>query len=122
PRLVNDFRFGLVHINNRASNVNPVTVSDAGIDRPTNNLTDSIYKFTFGTSGFQFGPTPQANQAQTQNNYNFVDNLSWVHGAHTLTVGGQYTRVRLEKLFPQVFNGQLFFAQTGAITDFGNFV
>jgi hypothetical protein len=122
PRLVNDLRFGLVHINNTANNVNPVTVSDAGIDRPTSNLTSSIYKFTFLTSGFQFGPTPQANQAQTQNNYNIVDNLSWVQGAHTFTVGGQYARVRLDKLFPQVFNGQLFFTNTGASTDFGNFV
>ncbi|HET9304920.1 MAG TPA: TonB-dependent receptor [Candidatus Sulfotelmatobacter sp.] len=122
-RLVNDFRFGLVHINNTANNVNPVTVTDAGIDRPTNNLTSSIYKFTFGTSGFQFGPTPQANQAQTQNNYNFVENLSWVHGSQTFTVGGQYVRVRLNKLFPQVFNGQLFFTNTSATeTDFGNFV
>ncbi len=122
PRLVNDFRFGLVHINNSAINVNPVTVGDAGIDRPTDNLTSSIYKFTFLTSGFQFGPTPQANQAQTQNNYNFVDNLSWVHGAHTVTVGGQYIRARLDKQFPQVFNGQLFFTNVGATTDFGNFV
>ncbi|HEV3512604.1 MAG TPA: TonB-dependent receptor [Candidatus Sulfotelmatobacter sp.] len=123
PRLVNDFRFGLVHIDNTANNVNPVTVADAGIDRPTDNLTSSIYKFTFLTSGFQFGPTPQANQAQTQNNYNFVENLSWVHGKHTFTVGGQYIRVRLDKLFPQVFNGQLFFTNTSATeTDFGNFV
>ena len=122
PTLVNDLRFGLVHINNSAVNVNPVTVTDAGIDRPTSNLTSSIYKFTFLTSGFQFGPTPQANQSQKQNNYNFVDNLSWVKGPHTLTVGGQYTRVRLDKLFPQVFNGQLFFTNTGATTDFGNFV
>ena len=120
PRLVNDFRFGLVHINNNAINVDPVTVADAGIDRPTDNLTNSIYKFTFSTSGFQFGPTPQANQSQTQNNYNFVDDLSWVKGAHTFTVGGQYTRVRLDKLFPQVFNGQLFFTNTSATeTDFG---
>src|SRR6201993_273907 len=122
PRLVNDIRFGLVHINNTANNINPVTVDDAGITRPTSNLTQSIYKFTFVTSGFQFGPTPQANQAQTQNNYNIVDNLSWVHGAHTLTVGGQYVRVRLDKLFPQVFNGQLFFTNVGTTTDFGNFV
>src|SRR5579863_5280702 len=122
PKLVNDLRFGLVHIDNTAVNVNPVTANDAGIVRPTSNLTSSIYKFTFATSGFQFGPTPQANQAQTQNNYNFVDNLSWVHGAHTLTFGGQYTRVQLDKLFPQVFNGQLFFTQTGATSDFGNFV
>src|SRR5579864_9162759 len=121
-RLVNDLRFGLIHINNTANNVNPVTVADAGIDRPTSNLTQSIYKFTFVTSGFQFGPTPQANQAQTQNNYNIVDNISWVRGAHTFTAGGQYIRVRLDKLFPQVFNGQLFFTNTGAATDFGNFV
>jgi len=123
PRLVNDFRFGLVHIDNSATNVNPVTVADVGIDRPTSNLTSSIYKFTFATSGFQFGPTPQANQSQTQNNYNFVDNLSWVKGAHTLTFGGQYIRVNLDKSFPQVFNGQLFFTNTSATeTDFGNFV
>jgi hypothetical protein len=127
PHLVNDLRFGLVHINNTANNINPVTAADAGIDRPTNNLTNSIYKFTLLTSGFQFGPTPQANQAQTQNNYNLVDNLSWVSGKHNFTVGGQYTRVRLKKLFPQVFNGQLFFTNTtdasnNTISDFGNFV
>jgi hypothetical protein len=127
PHLVNDFRFGLVHINNTANNVNPVTAADAGIDRPSNNLTNSIYKFTLLTSGFQFGPTPQANQAQNQNNLNFVDNLSWVLGKHNFTAGGQYTRVRLKKLFPQVFNGQLFFTNTtdasnNTISDFGNFV
>ncbi len=121
-KLVNDFRFGYVRINNSAINVNPVTVSDAGIDRPTENLTSSIYKFTFLTSGFQFGPTPQANQYQTQNNLNFVDNLSWVTGAHTFTFGGQFVRVNLNKLFPQVFNGQLFFTNTTGFTDFGNFV
>ena len=124
PRLVNDLRFGLVHIDNTANNVNPVTATDAGIDRPTSNLTQGIYKFTFLTSGFQFGPTPQANQSQTQNNYNIVDNLSWVHGAHTLTVGGQYTRVLMDKRFPQVFNGQLFFINTSGpdVSDFGNFI
>jgi hypothetical protein len=128
PRLVNDFRFGLVHINNSGINVDPVTAADAGIDRPTSNLTNSIYKFTFATSGFQFGPTPPANQFQTQDNYNFVENLSWVHGAHTLTFGGQFVRVNLDKLFPQVFNGQLFFTNTAAnttspaLTDFQNFV
>src|SRR5579872_2551679 len=123
PSVINDFRFGLVHINNSGINVNPVTAADAGIDRPTNNLTSSIYKFTLLTSGFQFGPTPPANQYQTQNNYNFVENLGWVRGAHTFTFGGQYVRVNLNKLFPQVFNGQLFFTNTSnGLTDFQNFV
>lgn len=123
PTLVNDFRFGLNHINNSGINVDPVTAADAGIDRPTSNLTDGIYKFTFATSGFQFGPTPPANQYQVQNNYNFVENLSWVRGKHTFTVGGQYVRVRLDKKFPQVFNGQVFFTNTSdGLTDFENFL
>ncbi len=122
-RLVNDFRFGYVRIENSGINVDPVTATDAGIDRPTSNLTSSIYKFTFLTSGFQFGPTPPANQFQTQNNFNFVENLSWVKGAHTLTFGGQFVRVNLDKLFPQVFNGQLFLTNTSdGLTDFQNFV
>jgi hypothetical protein len=68
PTLVNELRFGLVHINNSSVNTNPITVNDPAsgllINRPTNNLTSSIYKFTFNSSGFQFGPTPQANQSQ----------------------------------------------------------
>jgi len=123
PTLVNDFRFGFVRINNSGINVDPVTVTDANIDRPTNNLTKSIYKFTFLTSGFQFGPTPPTNQFQIQNNYNFVENLSWVRGKHTLTAGGQFVRVNLDKKFPQVFNGQLFFTATNdGLSDFQNFV
>src|SRR3989441_187957 len=101
PALVNDFRFGFVRINNSLINVPPVTAADLGIDRPTNNVTKSIYKFTLGSSGFQIGPTPPAEQFQTQNNFSFVDTLSWVRGAHVWRFGGEYTRVNLDKLFPQ---------------------
>src|SRR6266852_2174480 len=119
PTLVNDFRFGYVRINNSLLNVPPVTATDLGIQRPTNHITKSIYKFTLGTSGFQIGPTPPADQFQTQNNYNFVDTVSWVKGAHVWRFGGDFTRVNLDKLFPQVFNGQLFFVNnTGGATDF----
>jgi Carboxypeptidase regulatory-like domain len=122
--LVNDFRFGYVRINDSLLNgLNGVpTVGDLGIDRPTSNLTQSIYKFTFNTSGFQIGPTPPANQDQIQNNYNFVDTVSWVKGAHDFRFGGEATRVLLNKDFPQTFNGQLFFVNTGGLTDFQNFL
>jgi len=125
PALVNDFRFGLVRINNSLKNINPVTASDLGIDRPTNNVTQSIYKFTLNSSGFQLGPAPFADQSQTQDNYSFVDNMSWVHGAHVLSWGGEFTRVNLDKLFPQVFNGQLIFASFAngsPLTDFQSFL
>ncbi|MGH9548675.1 MAG: hypothetical protein ACRD3W_04835, partial [Terriglobales bacterium] len=123
PTQVNDFRFGYVRINNTLGNIPPITASDLGLDRPTNDVTKSIYKFSlFGGSGFQIGPTPPADQAQTQNNYNFVDTFSWVKGAHVLRFGGEYTRVNLDKLFPQVFNGQLFYVNGGGFTDFQKFL
>jgi hypothetical protein len=123
PSLVNDFRFGYIRMNYSLLNVPPVTASDLGIDRPTNNLTQSIYKFTFNTSGFQIGPTPPANQYQVQNNFDFVDNVSWVKGSHDFRFGGEYTRVNLDKQFPQTFDGQLFFVNTpGSYTDWQSFL
>ncbi|MGD1023742.1 MAG: carboxypeptidase-like regulatory domain-containing protein [Candidatus Sulfotelmatobacter sp.] len=116
PTLVNDFRLGFIRINNSDINVPPVTAADAGITRPTNNLTDNIYKFTFVSSGFQFGPTPQANQYQAQNNFNFIDTLGWVRGKHNWRFGGEFTPVALNKQFPQVFNGQLYFGDSTTTT------
>ncbi len=118
PALVNDFRFGFVRINNTLGNIPPITASDLGIDRPTNDVTSSIYKFVLTSSGVQIGPTPAADQSQTQNNYNFVDTMSWVKGAHVLRFGGEYTRVNLDKLFPQVFNAELFFTSGQTESDF----
>jgi Carboxypeptidase regulatory-like domain/TonB dependent receptor len=129
PTLVNDVRFGYVRIKNSLMNIPPVgtgggslTAAALGIDRPTNNVTDSIYKFTLNSSGFQIGPSPTADQHQTQNNYSAVDNVSWVKGKHSIGFGGEYTRVNLDKLFPQVFNGQLIFANGGGLTDFQEFL
>src|SRR6202011_2329063 len=61
PTLVNEFRCAFVHINDVLSNVPPVTTTDLGIDRPTNSVTDSIYKFVFASSGFEIGPAPFGN-------------------------------------------------------------
>jgi len=114
PTLINEVRFGIVHINNSAINDPPVTVDDLGINRPMSNITSSIYKFTLLSSGFQIGPTPQANTSNLQDNYNVVDTISLVHGAHTWRFGGEITFVNLNKLFPQTFNGQLFYTNVSA--------
>lgn len=121
PAVVNDFRFGFVRINNSLINQPPITADDLGIDRPMSNVTKSIYKFSLAS--FQMGPTPPADQFQIQNNYNFVDNVSWVKGSHSVRFGGEYTRVNLDKKFPQVFNGQLFFGTTpDGVSDFQHFL
>jgi len=123
PTVVNEARFGIVHINNAAINSQPAgatidglpfNVTNLGINRPMSNITSSMYKFTFTSSGFQIGPTPQADTSNIQNNYNVTDTLSWVHGSHTFRFGGEMTFVNLDKLFPQTFNGQIFFANTAS--------
>jgi hypothetical protein len=123
PTLVNEFRYGFVHIGDDLTNVPPVTAGDLGIDRPTNKVTSSIYKFVFASSGFEIGPAPFADQFQTQDNHNFVDTVSWVKGKHVLRFGGDFTDVNLDKIFPQVFNGELFFTNTpDGHSDFQNFL
>ncbi|HEY1270852.1 MAG TPA: carboxypeptidase regulatory-like domain-containing protein [Terriglobales bacterium] len=120
PSLVNELRFGYVHINNRAINTPIVTVDDLGINRPNSNLYKTIYKFTF--SAFNLGPTPGADQSQLQNNFTILDTVSDTFGKHALRFGGQYDRVALDKNFPQTFNGQLFFFPSGTNSDFQNFL
>jgi hypothetical protein len=123
PTLVNEFRYGFVHIGDNLTNQPPVTATDLGIDRPTNKVTTSIYKFVFASSGFEIGPAPFADQFQTQNNHNFVDTVSWVKGKHVFRFGGDFTDVNLDKIFPQVFNGELFFTNTpDGHSDFQNFL
>ncbi len=110
PAWVNEFRFGFVHINNQDLNTPIVTTDQLGIDRPNNNVDNLIYKFTFNSSGFQIGPTPGANQTQDQNNLILLNTTSWSNGKHLIRFGGEFDRVMLDKDFPQVFNGQLFFS------------
>jgi hypothetical protein len=96
-------------------------------------VTNSIYKFTFNSSGFQIGPSPGDN-SQVQNNFTYGDIFSWVRGKHELRFGGEWDRINLHKLFPQIFNDQIFFSNTAAVpatattaavpafTDFQNFL
>jgi hypothetical protein len=108
PRVLNEIRFGYVRIDNKAINTPIVTVDQLGINRPNDNLFKTIYKFTL--SAFQIGPTPGADQSQLQNNFTWLDTVSWTRGTHRIRFGAQYDRVNLDKNFPQTFNGELFFA------------
>jgi hypothetical protein len=124
---VNAFTFGYVRINNSFTNVPIVTAAQLGINRPTSDITKAIYKFTFSSSGFQIGPSPGDN-SQVQNNFTYSDVFSWVVGNHQLRLGGEFDRLQLDKSFPQVFNGQMYFSNTPAsatlpaLTDFQNFL
>ncbi len=114
PQWINEFRFGFVRIYSGDINSPIVNVNQLGIDRPNNNVDSLIYKFTLNSSGFQIGPTPAADITADQNNLTLLNTTSWSNGKHLVRFGGEFDRINLDKDFPQVFNGQLFFSPGNA--------
>jgi hypothetical protein len=110
PAWVNEFRFGFVRIYSGDINSPIVTADQLGINRPNNNVDNLIYKFTLNSSGFQIGPTPAADITAQQSNLTLLNTTSWSNGKHLIRFGGEFDRINLDKNFPQVFNGQLFFS------------
>jgi hypothetical protein len=89
PALMNEVRFGYVRIRNNAINTPIVTADDLGINRPNNNMDSLSYKFTFNSLGINIGPTPGANQFQTENNFTLLDTGSWTLHRQTIRFGGE---------------------------------
>src|SRR5581483_5477719 len=92
PTLTNEFRLGY----NRLFQ-----------DYPSGNFTfpglDQFPNLTFDDLSLQVGPDPDSPQSQSQNTYQFTDNLTWVHGNHTFKFGED---VRLY-IAPQSFTQRL---------------
>ena len=77
PSLLNEFRFGF----NRYASVTSVpNIQFPGLDSFPNITLDSL-------GGLNLGPDPGAPGATTENLYQGVDNLTWVHGNHTAKFG-----------------------------------
>ena len=108
PRVVNEFRFGFLDLRSQTSNQDPVTASQLGIVRPSNNVTNEIYRFD--VLGLGIGPNDSANMSQAQHNYTWEDTISYSLGKHFLRFGGLYTHTSMDRNFPQDFNGLLYFS------------
>jgi hypothetical protein len=126
PRLLNEFRFGYVHIANDIDNVPIVNLNDLGISRPNSNVDTNIYRFEFAS--FSLGPNTNFNTSQAQNNFTFLDTVSYTTGRHFMRFGGEADRILMNKNFPQLFNGFAGFVPTPAslslpsLSDFQNFL
>ena len=53
----------------------------------------------------QLGPDPNAPQETIQNLYQFVDNVSWVHGKHNIRFGGEFRWIISPQTFTQRVRG-----------------
>ncbi len=103
PRVVNEFRFGFLNLHSQTTNQDIVTASQLGIVRPSNNITNSSYRFQL--QGIGIGPSDSANLSQAQHSYTWSDTVSYSLGKHFLRFGGLYTHTGMDRDFPQNFNG-----------------
>jgi len=118
--LVNEFRFGATVIRYQFGNVPIVTAQQVGINRPTNNGTPDVYRFSFAS--FQFGPYPTQLQSSLGDSLSYEDTVSYTRGKHTLRFGGEIDRTTLRRDVPVADNALLFFAPTSTETDFQFFL
>ena len=112
PRLLNEFRFGFVDISDDIDNVPIVSLNDLGISRPNSNVDTNIYRLELAS--FSIGPNTNYNTSQAQNNFTFLDTVSYSTGRHLMRFGGEADRILLNKDFPQLFNGFAGFVPTPA--------
>ena len=82
PSILNEFRVGY---NRYFNNLPAGNFKYPGLDAFPN-----LILLDLGGSGLQIGPDSQAPQFTIQNTYQFVDNVNWTRGAHTLKFGGEY--------------------------------
>ncbi|HZU26072.1 MAG TPA: TonB-dependent receptor [Bryobacteraceae bacterium] len=65
--------------------------------------------FSIGPS-LVIGNTYQGPQARFDNTWQYSDNLSWIHGRHSLKFGGEYRAFEQNQLFDFINNGYLSFS------------
>ena len=108
PRVVNEFRFGFLDLGSHTLNQDVVSANLLGILRPSNNVTNDIYRFDI--MGLGIGPNDSADMSQAQHDYTWADTVSYSLGKHFLRFGGLYTHTAMDRNFPQDFNGLLYFS------------
>ena len=103
PRAVNELHFGFLNLQFQNTNQSVVTADQLGIVRPSNNVTQDIYRFTI--LGVNIGPNDSSNLSQDQHSFTWSDTVSYSLGKHFVRFGGLFTHTSMDRDFPQNFNG-----------------
>ncbi len=69
--------------------------------------------------GFYTGAAFCCPQAGLQDRYQYLDNLSWTHGSHTVKTGANFSRFPYSSLFKQYFYGEYQYAKPLLVSEGG---
>jgi hypothetical protein len=109
--MINEARFGAFSLNNTRSLDDPflsITNQSVGVPNPANfydssNATTRLghYVFRNNLSNLSWGGPNDSFNRRDQKTYSFADSLSWIRGAHTLRMGGEYKAHRYTTNLPE---------------------
>ncbi|HJT01797.1 MAG TPA: TonB-dependent receptor [Terriglobales bacterium] len=116
PTLVNEFRAGYNRINAHRFQLNfdkniagdpSYGINYPGI--PFNSINGGLPEIDFGDGTVTIGSSTFLPSVEIQNSYVFTDNLTWVHGRHSLKVGTEIRREQFTLFQPAASRGNLGF-------------
>ena len=91
PNVVNDFHIGLNRALGHTGFQNQIPLSSIGMTRFNSGDFPDIPELEFSGS-FEMGYTVSTDQQDTENTWQYFDNLSWLKGKHNLTFGMEMRR------------------------------
>ena len=109
PHLFHEFRAALQRRNSDIFNpANPVSLSSLGLDAIVPDLPDKASAPLVVISGFsEFGDIGVP-LVYTETTLQFIDNVSWIRGRHTLKFGGDFRSTPLDTTTSALNNGLIF--------------
>ena len=124
--LINEFRFGLNHLNshryNLYSNVNvsqqiPGGIPFPGVPFEAGENIGGLPSITYGDGTTNIGASEFLPAVEHQNSYVFTDNLSWTRGRHAAKFGGELRFEQFTILEPAAPRGYMDFGGNFLIND-----
>ncbi len=91
PNVVNDLHIGVSRSLGRTGFENSIPLASIGMSRFNSGDFPDIPELEFSGS-FEMGYTVSTDQADTENTWQYFDNLSWLKGKHNLTFGTEMRR------------------------------
>jgi hypothetical protein len=125
PTKLNELHAGYSRYISAQIPIDPITLQDIGATRGNSSQFPGIYRVSV-TGLFSIGTGVNDDRATTSNQYNLVETYSWVHGKHSMRMGGEAVQYQLNRFNNFAVRGSLTFGATSGVgnnfTAFQNFL
>jgi hypothetical protein len=125
PSKLNELRAGYSRYVASQLPIDPITLQDIGATRSNSSQFPGIYRVAV-TGLFSIGTGVNDDRATTSNQYNLVETFSWIHGKHSMRMGGERIQYQLNRFNNFSVRGSLTFGSTSgtgnAFSAFQNFL